>query len=451
MCKEYLKKAKDYTLYSFIGQNQDTYDPLYVKRADGIRVWDADGNEYIDLASQLVNVNIGFGNQAVIRAVQEQVERLAYVSPKHQYDERGILGEKIISHAPANMQKVLFTLGGSDAVEFAIRIAKDYTGKSKFFSKYESYHGGTYGAGTLTGEADRASLFPGIPGFVKFAAPHLYHYDLKFETEEEATEHFLNRLEYQIRMEDPDRIAAIFIESVPGSNGVHIYPKGYLKGVRELCTKYRILMVCDEVMAGFLRTGEWFAIEREEVEPDIITFAKGVNSSYAPLGGVIVSKEIAAYYDEHAFSSGLTYNAHPLGVAAAIACIDEYERLGIREHVLELEPYLKEKLADLKKAHPSIGDVRSVGLFGAVEFSLRQDRFEEILTDENGGHFLTRFIKELKKEGLLSFGGGSTILVAPPLIISREELDEAFERFDRAIRYVDALVEASGTAIDRKG
>lgn len=443
MSKENLNLARQFTLFSFIGQAQDEYDPFYMKRADGVHVWDDDGKEYIDLASQLVNVNIGFNNQAIIHAVQKQVAELAYVAPKHQYDQRGILGRKIISHAPANMKKVLFTLGGSDAVEFAIRIAKDFTGKSKFFSKYESYHGGTYGASTLTGEADRASLFPGIPGFVKFAAPHTYHYDIQFGSEEEATEHFLNRLEYQIRMEDPDRIAAIFIESVPGSNGVHIYPKGYLKGVRELCTKYHILMVCDEVMAGFLRCGEWFAIEREGVEPDIITFAKGVNSSYAPLGGVIVSKEIAAYYDENAFSSGLTYNAHPLGVAAAIACIDEYERLGIREHVLELEPYLKEKLNALKEKHISVGDVRSIGLFGAIEFSWSKDRFREIETDEKGGHFLSGFILELRRQGLLSFGGGSTILVAPPLIITEEELDEAFRRLDLAIGYADRLVEGS--------
>lgn len=440
MSKEYLDLARKYTLYSFIGQAQNAYEPFYMKRAEGIHVWDDEGKEYIDLASQLTNVNIGFGNRHIIEAVQKQVAELAYVAPKHQYDQRGILGEKIISHAPANMQKVLFTLGGSDAVEFAIRIAKEFTGKSKFFSKYESYHGGTYGAGSLTGEADRASMFPPVPGFIKFAAPHLYHYDLQFESEEAASAHFLNRLEYQIKMEDPDKIAAIFIESVPGSNGVHVYPKGYLKGVREICTKYHILMICDEVMAGFLRSGDWFAIERENVEPDLITFAKGVNSSYAPLGGVIVSKEIAAFYDQTAFSSGLTYNAHPLGVAAAIACIEEYERLGIKDHVLELEPYLKQKLEALKEAHPSIGDVRSIGLFGAVEFSWNRERFEEIHTDETGGHFLSRFILELRKEGLLSFGGGSTILIAPPLIITEEELDEAFERLDRAIKYVDVLV-----------
>ncbi|MBR2188240.1 MAG: aminotransferase class III-fold pyridoxal phosphate-dependent enzyme [Eubacterium sp.] len=442
MSKELIEKAKQYTMFSFTGQTQREYQPFYMKKAEGIHVWDDDGNEYIDLASQLVNVNIGFGNRAVIDAIKEQAETLAYAAPKHQYDRRGELGELIVQRAPANMGKVLFTLGGSDANEFAIRIAKAYTGKDKFFSKYESYHGGTYGASTLTGEPDRASLFPGIPGFVKYQPAHLYSYDIRFSDEDEATAHFLNRLEYQIQMEDPDKIAGLFIETVPGSNGVYVYPRGYLKGVRELCTKYKILMICDEVMAGFLRSGDWFAIQREAVEPDIITFAKGVNSSYAPLGGVIISKEIASYYDNNPFTAGLTYNAHPLGVAAAIACIHEYERLKIREHVLELEPYLKEKLAWLAERHPSIGDVRSTGLFGAVEFSWSREKREVIETDADGSSFLQNFIVELRRHGLLSFGGGSHILVAPPLIITKEELDEAFDRLDRAVVYADRLVES---------
>ena len=215
MSKEALEKAKKYTLFSFTGYTQKEYKPFYIEKADGIRVWDDTGKEYIDLGSQLVNVNIGHNNKAVIKAVQEQVEKLSYVAPKHAFDRRGELGEIIIEElAPKNAGKVLFTLGGSDANEFAIRFAKAYTGRDKIFSKYESYHGGTYGASCLTGEPDRASLFPTIPGFIKFEAPHLYGYDIKFKTEEEATKHFLNRLEYQIIQEGPEKIAALFIESV---------------------------------------------------------------------------------------------------------------------------------------------------------------------------------------------------------------------------------------------
>ena len=439
--EENYERAKKYTLFSFTGSPQKEYDPFYMTKADGIYVWDGQGNKYIDLGSQLVNINVGFNNKNIIDAVKQHVEELAYVAPKHSYEKRGELGELIINEAaPKNMAKVLFTLGGSDANEFAIRFAKAYTGKEKIFSKYESYHGGTYGAGSLTGEPDRASLFPTIPGFVKFQAPHLYSYDLKFDSEEEATKHFLARLEYQIQMEDPEKIAALFIESVTGSNGVYLYPKGYLKGVRELTKKYNILMVCDEVMAGFLRCGDWFACEREGIEPDLITFAKGVNSSYAPLGGVIISKEIADYYDENPFTAGLTYNAHPVGVAAAIACIKEYKRLGTKEHVLELEPYLKEKLAEIKEKHISVGDVRSIGLFGAIEFSHSKDERKPITTAKNGENFLQEFLLHLRENGILTFGGGSHILIAPPLITTKEELDEIFDRLDKAIEYADELV-----------
>lgn len=443
MSENYYEKSREYTLFSFTGYTQKEYQPFYMKKADGIRVWDDKGKEYIELGSQLCNINLGFNNKNVIKAVQEQVENLAYVNPKHTYDQRAILGELIVTElAPKNMQKVLFTLGGSDANEFAIRFVKAYTGRDKILSKYESYHGGTYGAGSLTGEPDRAALFPTIPGFIKFDAPHLYGYDIKFETEEEATRHFLKRLDYQINQEGRDKIAALFIESIAGSNGAFTYPKGYLSGVRELCTKYGILMVCDEVMSGFLRSGAWFACQREGVEPDIITFAKGVNSSYAPLGGVLLSREISDYYDEHPFGAGLTYNAHPLGVAAAIECIREYQRLNIKEHVLGLEDYIREGLAKLKENHISVGDVRSRGFFGAVEFSLSKEDRIPIEQTPDGKPFLTTFLNYLRDEfGILTFGGGSHFLFAPPLITTKEDLDEIFARLDKALVWADELVE----------
>lgn len=442
MSKELYDKAKKYTMFSFTGYTQKEYEPFYMKRGEGVNVYDDNGREYYELGSQLANVNIGFQNEAIIEAVQKQVKELAYVNPKHTFDQKGVLGELIVEElAPENMQKVLFTLGGSDANEFAIRFAKAYTGREKIFSKYESYHGGTYGAGSLTGEPDRAALFPTIPGFVKFDAPHTYGYDIQFETEEAAAAHFLKRLEYQIQQEGTEKIAAIFIETVAGSNGAFQYPAGYLRGVRELCTKYGILMVCDEVMAGFLRCGDWFACERYEVKPDIITFAKGVNSSYAPLGGVILSKEIAEYYDAHPFGAGLTYNAHPLGIAAAIACINEYKRLNVKQHVLELEPVLQKHLQQLKEKHISIGDVRSIGLFGAVEFSWDREERQPIEKTPDGKPFLTAFLNQLReKYGILTFGGGSHFLTAPPLIITEEELDEIFRRLDQAIAEVDKMV-----------
>ena len=406
------EKARKYNLFSFANAPHKDYKPFYVDHADGIYVYDGEGREYIDIASELVNVNIGFNNRHIIEAVQKQVERLAYIAPRHAFAEAGELSELLIEKiAPKNMKKVLFTLGGSDA-------------------------------SSLTGESERASLFPTIPGFIKYPAPHLYGYDIKFASEEEATKHFLSRLEYQIQQECPESVAAIFIESVTGSNGVYLYPKGYLKGVREICDKYGILLVCDEVMSGFLRTGEWFACQADGVEPDLITFAKGVNSAYAPLGGVLISERIANYYEENAFTAGLTYNAHPLGVAAAIACIEEYFRLDVKGNVKKQEPLLKKKLAELKAKHPSVGDVRSVGLFGAIEFSYSKDHKDVIRKNAAGEPFLGNFITKLRNDyGILTMGGGSTILVAPPLIINEAQLDEIFDRLDKAIsEYADGLV-----------
>lgn len=406
--KQY-EAARKYNLFSFANAPHKDYKPFHIDHADGIYVYDEKGKEYIDASSQLVNVNIGFNNKNIISAIQKQAQRLAYIAPRHAFDEAGELAQLLVEDiAPKNMSKVLFTLGGSEANEFAIRFVKAITGRDKIFSKYESYHGSTYGASSLTGESDRASLFPTIPGFIKFPAPHLYGYDIKFESEEAATKHFLTRLEYQIQQEGPDTVAAVFIESVTGSNGVYLYPKGYLKGVREITKKYGILLVCDEVMSGFLRSGEWFACQREGVEPDIITFAKGVNSAYAPLGGVLVSKEIGDYYAKNSFTAGLTYNTHPLGVAAAIACIKEYKRLNIRKHVLDLEPVLKQKLADLKAKHKSIGDVRSIGLFGAIEFSYSKETKSVIRKNAKGEAFLGNLIADLRnKYGILTMGGGT--------------------------------------------
>lgn len=440
--KQY-EAARKYNLFSFANAPHKDYKPFHIDHADGIYVYDEKGKEYIDASSQLVNVNIGFNNKNIISAIQKQAQRLAYIAPRHAFDEAGELAQLLVEDiAPKNMSKVLFTLGGSEANEFAIRFVKAITGRDKIFSKYESYHGSTYGASSLTGESDRASLFPTIPGFIKFPAPHLYGYDIKFESEEAATKHFLTRLEYQIQQEGPDTVAAVFIESVTGSNGVYLYPKGYLKGVREITKKYGILLVCDEVMSGFLRSGEWFACQREGVEPDIITFAKGVNSAYAPLGGVLVSKEIGDYYAKNSFTAGLTYNTHPLGVAAAIACIKEYKRLNIRKHVLDLEPVLKQKLADLKAKHKSIGDVRSIGLFGAIEFSYSKETKSVIRKNAKGEAFLGNLIADLRnKYGILTMGGGSTILIAPPLIINEAQLDEIFKRLDKAItKLADPLV-----------
>lgn len=436
---EIYEDSKKYTIFTWVAQ--ETFKPLVIEKADGIYMWDADGTRYMDLSAQLVNVNIGFNNANIIKAIQDQAAALTYIAPKHTYNRRAELGKLLIEEiAPKNMAKVLFTLGGADSNEYAIRLAKAYTGKDKVFSKYESYHGSTYGAANLTGEAERSSPFPTIPGFIKYPAPHLYTYDIRFASEEEAAAHFLNRLEYMIKMEGQDSIAALFIESVTGSNGVYLYPKGYLKGVRELCDKYGIVMVCDEVMSGFLRCGEWFACQAEGVEPDIITFAKGVNSGYAPLGGVLVSQKISEFYDTHPLPSGLTYNSHALGVAAAIACIREYQRLDTKGKVNALAPKFAEGMEALKAKHPSIGDVRYIGLFGALEFVTDKEKHSLMLTGKDGRPFLPQLLQNLYEHGFASFGHGASVMVAPALIITEDQLEEMFAGLDKAIEFADSLL-----------
>jgi len=430
------EESKKYTVFTWAAQKQ--VDPLCIEKADGIYMWDYDGKRYTDLSSQLVNVNIGFNNENIIKAIQDQAAALTYIAPKHTYDKRGELGRVLVEEiAPKNMDRVLFTLGGADSNEYAIRLAKAYSGKDKVFSKYESYHGSTYGAANLTGEAMRSSPFPTIPGFIKFTAPHMYTYDIQFDSEQEACKHFLNRLEYQINLEGADNIAALFIETITGSNGVYLYPKGYLKGVRELCTKYGIIMVCDEVMSGFFRCGTWFACELEDVEPDMITFAKGVNSGYAPLGGVLISKEISEFFDTHPLPSGLTYNSHALGVAAALACIEEYKKKDIQGNVKKLESMFKEKMEMLKKNHPSIGDVRYIGLFGAIEFVKDRETREPLMLTKDGQMFLSSLFSVLYEKGYATFGHTSSIMVAPPLIVTEEQLDEIFTDLDEILCFAD--------------
>ena len=300
----------------YVWASQKSAKPLAVAGAKGCYFWDFEGNKYFDSSSELVNVNIGFGNEKVISAIKEQADRLCYISPFRVTDVRAALAKKIIEEiAPPHMGKVLFTLGGSDANENAIRIAKEYTGRTKVFSQYYSYHGATYGACNLNGEAAR-ELEPQSLALLSFGFAGDY-LKQKFETDKEYTEFLLNFLEKQIVQEGAEKVAAIFFESITGSNGGFIPPRDYYKGVRKICDKYGILMVCDEVMMGFGRTGKWFAFEHFDVKPDMITFAKGITSGYAPLGGVIVSKEIAAYFDEITYQCGLTCTAHPLSCAAA--------------------------------------------------------------------------------------------------------------------------------------
>ncbi|MCC8150299.1 MAG: aminotransferase class III-fold pyridoxal phosphate-dependent enzyme [Lachnospiraceae bacterium] len=416
-----------------------TVNAIPVERADGIFFWDYNGKRYYDMSSQLANVNLGYGNKDIIEAVQKQVEILPYIAPAFASGPRSELAKMLIDLAPDNMGKVLFTCGGSDANEAAIYAARTFTGKNKILSRYRSYHGSTLGSGNLSGDPRRFALErAAATGFLKFYDPYVYRSKIPFRDDAEASAHYLEQLEEQIQYEGPDQIAAIEVESVTGANGVIIPPDGYLQGLRALCDKYGILLICDEVMAGFGRTGTMFAFEHWGIKPDIISFAKGVTCGYVQLGGIIMSREIADYFKDKTFLYGLTYSGHSLACAAGVAAVNYYREHHILEHVNEAGKVFGELLESMKEKHRSVGDVRYIGLFGAVE--LMKDREKKIPLvpygyDENAT--MARIQTLLKERGFSAFGRENNINITPPLIITEEELREGFEILDEVLTIVD--------------
>ena len=437
--KEISEMSKKYNLHSW--STQGTINPKVMIGGEGIYFWDGEGKRYYDMSSQLVNLNIGHGNKKVIKAIQEQAERLAYSSPSFAIDVRSQLAKMIVELAPANMGKVFFTLGGADANENAIKIAKMITGRYKIFSRYLSYHGATYGAANLSGEPRRHTCEPGIPGFIKFFDPYIYRSPLPFASEEIATKYYLDQLRMQIIYEGRNSVAAIFLETITGSNGVIIPPQGYLKGIRNICDEFGILMVCDEVMTGWGRTGEWFAVNHFDVMPDMITFAKGITCGYAPIGGVLVSKEIAGYFDDHVLSCGLTYSAHPLGCAAGIATIEFYKEMGLIEQAKERGVTLGKLLEALKEKHACIGDVRYIGLFSAIELVKNKESKEPLVEfGLDPDKIMKKIIGMLDARGFYTYSHENSLMVAPPLIITDQELEAALAIMDEVLSDVDKLI-----------
>jgi taurine--2-oxoglutarate transaminase len=434
--EEIKSTLKKYSLQSW--SKQRNINPIPIEKADGIYFWDYEGNCYSDMSSQLVNMNLGFGNKAIGDAIKEQVDKYCFVGPSYGAEPRAKLAKKIVELMPDNMGKVFFTNAGAESNENAIKIARMFTGKSKVFSRYRSYHGSSFGSGNLTGEPRRYALEPGIPGFVKFFDPYIYREPIKFESEEAATKYYLAKLREQIIYEGPDSVAAIVLETITGSNGVIIPPKGYLPGVRALCDEFNILMICDEVMTGWGRTGKMFAFENFDVKPDIVTFAKGVTCGYVQLGGVVVSKEIAEYFEDNLLSCGLTYSGHPLACAAGVATVNYYEEVNILENVNKVGKVLGEKLEAMKASHPSVGDVRYIGLFSAVELVKDKGTKEPLVPygkDSEG--IMGKIIGLLKERKFMTYSHENMILVAPPLIITKEQLEEELTKLDEVLSIVD--------------
>ncbi|MCH4177139.1 MAG: aminotransferase class III-fold pyridoxal phosphate-dependent enzyme [Streptococcaceae bacterium] len=431
--KEY---QKDYILTTWSKQKDLT--PIVVDKAKGIYFYDEAGTRYTDMSSQLVNMNVGFGVEKINQAIKDQLDEYAFIAPTYASKSRSELAKKVIDLLPEEFGKIFFTNAGAEANENAIKIAKMYTGRNKIFSRYRSYHGSTLGAGNLTGEPRRFALEPGAPGFVKFFDPYIYREAIEFDSEEAATNYYIAKLREQILYEGGQNVAAIVLETVTGSNGVIIPPKGYLPAIRQLCDEFGILMICDEVMVGFGRTGKLFAFQNFDVIPDIITFAKGITCGYVPLGGVIVRKEIAEKFDETVLSAGLTYSGHPLACAAGVACVDYYYEENIFENVQNVGSILGETLEAFKQKHKSVGDVRYIGLISAVELVKNKTTKEPLVAygqDPDG--IMKGIIGELKKRRFMTYSHENIILIAPPLVITEAQLTEELKKLDEVLTIVD--------------
>ncbi len=430
--------ADDRTYVFHSWSAQKPLKPMVIAGAEGSYVWDFDGNRLLDFSSQLVNVNIGHQHPKVVAAIQEQAALLATVAPQHANEARNQAARRIVELAGPNMAKVFFTNGGADAVENAIRMARLHTNKHKVLSFYRSYHGNTGASIAATGDPRR---WPNeySAQHVHFFGPFLYRSEFWATSEQEECERALQHLEHVIQFEGPGTVGAIILESVVGTAGVMAPPPGYLEGVRALCDRYGIVWIADEVMAGFGRTGEWFAFQNWGAQPDLIVFAKGSNSGYVPVGGVVISAEIAATFDERVFPGGLTYSGHPLAAASIVASIDAMKEEGIVENAKRIgQDVLGPGLRALAEKHPVIGEVRGLGVFWALDLVSDRATKEPLAPYGGTSEAMTALVGACKSRGLLPFTNFNRMHVVPPCTITEDEaraglavLDDAFAEIDR--------------------
>jgi len=419
----------------------DTLAPAVIAGASGSHFWDEEGRRYIDLSSQLVNVNVGHQHPKLVAAIQAQAAELCTVAPYHANAATSEAARLIAEVAPGDLNRVFFTNGGAEAVENAMRMARLHTGRHKVLTMYRSYHGATAGALTASGDPRRWPSEPGMPGISRFWGPYAYRSAFHARDEQQECERALAHLADTIMVEGPHTIAAILMESVVGGNGILVPPEGYLAGVRALCDRHGIVLIADEVMAGFGRCGEWFAIDRWNVVPDLITFAKGVNCGYVPLGGVIISDAIAASFAKRAYPGGLTYAGHPLACAAAVACIGIYREESLIERARALgESIIGPELRAMQARHPVIGDVRGVGAFWAIELVRDRDTREALVPFNASGEAnapMMQFAAECKRLGAWPLVMGNRLHVVPPLNIEEQTLREGLAIVDEALAVVD--------------
>src|SRR4029079_10689300 len=421
--------TKKHTLFEWSAQG--AVDPIPVAGAKGCWFWTPEGKRYLDFNSQLMCVNIGHGDERVVRAIAQQAESLAYANPFMATEARARLGRKLAEICPGDIEVFFFTNGGAEANENAIKIARQFTGRHKVLAFYRSYHGGTAGSMMLTGDPRRWASEPGMPGVVHVINP--YHgIHRGWDTAEVA----LARIEETIQLEGAQTIAAFFLEPVTGTNGILVPPEGFIRGIRDLCTKYGILMIADEVMSGFGRTGEWFAVDHWRVVPDLITMAKGLTSAYVPLGALGMRRAIADHFKDKVFWGGLTYNSHPLACATALATLQVYEDDNLCANARRMGDVMKELLAGLQQRHPIVGAVRSIGLFGIVELVKDRQSMEALAPFNGTSAPMNKLRKIFRDEGLSTFVRMNYFFPNPPLIITEEEPRHGFDIFDRALTQI---------------
>ncbi len=424
-------------------QAQGPFDPMTIIKTEGSYVWDGEGNKLLDFSSQLVNTNIGHQHPKVVAAIQEQAAQICTIAPQHVNDVRSEAARLIAELTPGDLNRIFFTNGGADANEHAIRMARLHTGKHKVLSTYRSYHGGTHLAVNVTGDPRRVASDHATDGVVHFFPAYPYRSYFNSTTEAEETQRALRHLEDTIILEGANSIGALILESIPGSAGIYVPPAGYMEGVRELTTKYGIVFIADEVMAGFGRSGEWFSVNHWNVTPDLLTFAKGVNSGYVPLGGVAISDAIFETFRDRVYPGGLTYSGHPLASAAVVATINAMKDEAMVENAARLgADIIGPALRDIAAKHPSVGDVRGLGCFWAVELVSNRETREPMAPYGGSSPAMAAVTGALKKAGMLPFVNFNRIHVVPPLNISDEDLRAGLAMLDEALAVADGFVEA---------
>ncbi len=441
--EEIVRLCKQHSIFEWVAQS--TVAPVTMAKAKGVFFWDANGKRYLDFNSQLMSVNIGHGDDRVIRAIKEQADKLLYAGPLIATEPRAILGKMLAEIAPGDLNKAFFTLGGADSNENAIRIARLVTGRHKIIVRYRSYHGATAGAATLTGDPRRFGAEPGISGVCRVLDP--YRYRCAFCQEKPAcTLQCLRHVEEVVEFEGPQNVAAIMMETVTGTNGIIIPPDGYLQGLRQLCDRHGILLILDEVMAGFGRTGKWFAANHWNVVPDIMTIGKGLTSSYLPLGAVLMRDKVAAHFDNNIYYGGLTYNSHPMSCTAAIATLKVYAEDRLIENSERLGHVLARELAKIKEKHPSVGDVRSIGLFSIIEL-VKDRKTREPLAPYNARAdqmaVMDKLNAFLRENGVYTLIRWNNCFVNPPLCITEQQLLEGLAIIDKGLQIADEAVRAA--------